>query len=410
VELRNLAVFVALAGAAFAACTRVEAPTSPPNVALPEGGFGGEPGGGSGSLAGAGGRGSSGEYSSSGGAPGAIEIGVWPTFAADPDQSRDVQAVLASVSALSIGGTTLPLSERWDELSGATGSPRAVAWSRLDAMTQPYRDHDGSIALCIGIVDRAVLAWPDGVDLMSDAASSAIDRTIDEAYTRYAPQLSHLCFGYEVDRYLATVSSTSQKHLLAFLKHAVDYASQHPLRTPKTAIGTAVSLEALAAGQSAELDQLVLGDEAVAVYDPLDSKSAPKAPEAVVDEVTAALATLAARAGPRLPLALFEVGYPSSADAGSSEKAQKQYYDGLFDLLDTKRQEVSFVGAFGLDDRAAADCEGEAASFGGSPSAQAERALVRCSMGLRAETADAPGIVTDKLAWPSVVAAVSRYR
>ena len=72
--------------------------------------------------------------------------------------------------------------------------------------------------------------------------------------------------------------------------------------------------------------------------------------------------------------------------------------------------DVSFVGAFGLGDRAAADCEAEAASFGGTTSAQAQRALVRCSMGLRAETADDPAVTTDKLAWPAVIAAVSRYR
>jgi hypothetical protein len=410
VELRHLAVLIALVGTAFAACTRVEAAKSSPNVPLGDGGFGGEPGGGSGSLAGAGGDGGHGELLSSGGAPGAIEVGLWPTFAADPDQTPNVQAVLASVSALSLGATTLPLAERWDQLSGATGSPRAVTWSRLDAMTEPYRDRDGGVALCIGIVDREVLAWPDGVDLASDAASSAIERTIDEVYARYATHLSHLCFGYQVDRYLAVASSMSQKRLLAFLKHAVDYASQHPLRAAKTAIGTAITLDALASGSRAPLDQLMLGDEVVAVYDPLDAKAVLKAPESVAGEVTAALETLAAAPGALLPLALFEVGYPSSEAAGSSEKAQKKYYDTLFDVLDSKRQDVSFVGAFGLDDRVAADCEAEALSFGGTPAAKAQRALVRCSMGLRAETTGDPRVVESKLAWPSVVAAVSRYR
>jgi len=418
VELRYVAVFLICLGGAFSSCTRVEVPTPPPSVALADAGSGGEQGEGGGSLAGAGGDGSGGAFVSEGGAQGAIDIGVWPTFTTNPNESTDVQAVLAAVSALSIGATTLPLEQRWDELSGATGSPRAATWNRLDAMTQPYRDRDGSVALCIGIVDRQLPAWPNGVDLTTDAARSAIERTIDEVYMRYGQHLSHLCFGYELDRYLAATTSAEQKQLLAFLTHAVEYASHHPLRcgagddrcAAKTAIGSAITLDALSQGSSALLDQLLLGDEVVAVYDPLDPKAALKPPESVADEVTAALATLTAAPGVTLPLTLFEVGYPSSSDVGSSEKAQKTYYDTLFDLLDTKRHDVSFVGAFGLGDRATADCEAEAASFGGTTSAQEQRALVRCSMGLRAETGDDPAITADKLAWPTVVAAVSRYR
>ena len=347
---------------------------------------------------------------SAGGAPAAIGIGVWPTFATLPDQNGDVQATLASVSTLSIGATTLPFAERWDELSGATGSPRAVVWNRLDAMTQPYRDRHGAVALCIGIVDREASAWPEGVDLATDAASAAIERTIDEVYKRYASYLSHLCFGYEVDRYLAKATSTAQKRLLAFLAHAVDYASHHPLRKPQTAIGTAITLDALSAGSTAALSELLLGDEVVAVYDPLDAKAALKAPESVADEVQTALKTLDAAAGPTLPLTLFEVGYPSSRAVGSNEQAQQKYYDSLFEVLDANRQDVAFVGAFALSDRAAADCQAEAVWFGGTPSEQAQRALVRCSMGLRADTADDPPATIYKLAWPSVVAAVSRYR
>ena len=409
-KLTQLAISLVLVASAFAACTRVEAANPSPGVSLADGGSGGQPADGAGSLAGASGDGQGGQYVSSAGAPNAIDVGVWPTFVSDPQQSSDVQAVLASVTALSIGASTLPLAERWDELSGATGSPRAVAWSRLDAMTQPYRDHDGMVALCIGIVDRQASAWPEGVDLATDAASSAIERTIDEVYLRYATHLSHLCFGYEVDRYLAKASSSAQKRLLTFLAHAVDYASHHPLRTARTAIGTAITLGALLGTNAAAVDKLLLGDEVVAVYDPLDAAATLKPPESVADEVTTALQTLAAAPGPTRPLTLFEVGYPSARDAGSSEKAQKRYYDALFGVLDSNRQGVAFVGAFGLGDRAATDCELEAAGFGGTPAEQARRAVMRCSMGLRADTAGDPPVTTDKLAWPSVVAAVSRYR
>src|SRR5690606_25698190 len=121
------------------------------------GGFAG-PEGGSGSLDGQGGDGSGGTSVSVGGGPGSIELGIWPTFAPQEGESEDVAAVLASIAALSAGSATLPLYERWDTLSGATGSPRAVAWARLDDMIAPYRERQHGVALCIGLVDRSARA------------------------------------------------------------------------------------------------------------------------------------------------------------------------------------------------------------------------------------------------------------
>jgi hypothetical protein len=354
-------------------------------------------------VAGGGGDGRGGEHLAiGGGAPSGVEVALWPTFVANTDQPRDTQAVFAAVSALSAGASTLPLAERWDALSGATGSPRTVTWSRLDAMTKPFRDRDDDVALCIGIVDRDVPAWPFAESLDTDAARSAIERTIDEAYTRYAPRLSHLCFGYELDRYLIGATKAESQQLLQLLKHAVDYARLHPQRNEKTSIGAAITLAALTNATDAPFEQLTLGDEVVAVYDPLDDTASLKPPESIGAEVAAALATLESLGGPPLPLTLFEVGYPSSADVGSSEKAQRLFFEALFGVLDEHRDAVSFVGVFGLGDRAAADCEAEAVTFGGSATAQAKRALARCSMGLRAET--------DKLALQTVLSGISAYR
>jgi hypothetical protein len=312
--------------------------------------------------------------------------------------------VLAAVSTLSIGASTLPIAERWDQLSGATGSPRAATWNRLDAMTKPFRDRGAGVAFCIDIVDRTQRAWPFTGELDSPGATSAIERTINEVFVRYAARLSHLCFGYELDRYLAVASRDEQDRLLALLKHAVEYASRHPQRRPQTAIGAAVTLQGLGETESVPLSELLLGDEVVAVYDPLDEEGALKAPESVADEVSGALATLAAAAGPQLPLTLFEVGYPSSEAAGSSEQQQLAYFRALFGLLDTRRGDFGFVGIYGLADRAAADCEAEALAFtgDGNPDLTQAWATARCSMGLRAET--------DKLAWPELTAALSRFR
>lgn len=403
VALRHFVVLLATLVGASAACTRVEPASSSPDVPLGDGGTAGEAAGGAGSLAGAAGAGGDGEYLGEGGALGAIELGVWPTFAAEPNGSRDVQAVLASVSTLSLGSGTLPLYERWDQLSGATGSPRALTWSRLDAMSEPFRERGDNVALCIGVVDREQPAWPFSGDLDSAAGLSAIERTIDEVYGRYAASLSHLCFGYELDRYLELASADERAQLLAFLSHAVDYARRHPLHKSKTAIGTAVTLHGLSSDDA--LADFILGDEVVAVYDALDADAVLKPPGSVVDEVSAALSVLDAAPGPARALTLFEVGYPSGSDAGSSEKLQRSYYEALFGLLDTRRDAFGFVGINGLANRSAADCEAEALVFGGSTDTEvaAAWASARCSMGLRAGAAD-------KLAWPAVAAALSRFR
>jgi hypothetical protein len=362
-------------------------------------GFGGQADGGSGSAAGEAGQAEGGSGTSSAGAPGSIEIGIWPTFARG-EQVGDAEAVLASIAALSAGSFALPVYERWDALSGATGSPRAVTWDRLDAMFAPYRERGKSLALCIGVVDRASSAWPFAGALDSDDALAAMKSTIDQIFARYGTQLSHLCFGYEIDRYLAQASSEEQQQLLAFLKDAVAYAKASK---PTASIGVAVTLDG--AGQQALLADLPQGDEGIdeviAVYDPLDEDAALRAPVAIADELTAAFEALQDLEGGPKPLMLFEAGYPSGADSGSSQAEQQAYYEALFAALEAHTSEVAFVGLFGLGDRSAPDCEMEALAF---IQQIEQRALARCSMGLRAETGEA------KLAWSSVLAALSRYR
>lgn len=405
VQLRQLALSFVVAGASFAACTHVEEAGPPAKVPIASGGFAPDPRG-PGSEMGEGGAAGSGEPSGPGGAPAEIELALWPTFPLDPKQSADAQAVEAAVAALSSGSATLPVAERWDALSGATGSPRLVTWARLDAMTKPYRDRGDSLALCVAIVDRDDPAWPVSVELDAEAATSAMRRTIDEIFARYAGQLTHLCFGYELDRYLARVPRSTQRQLLGFLQASIDYASAHPMRGSRTAIGTAITLDALTQPTDVPLDELLIGDEVVAVYDPLDRRAQLKSPASIPGELSAALETLASRPGVRLPLSVFELGYPSGEDVGSSEDDQRDFYQRLFGALGASHDGFGFLGLFGLADRALPECEAEAAHFGGSSAELSLRAGVRCSMGLRAETTGP----TQKLAWESVLSALSRYR
>jgi hypothetical protein len=406
--LRPTFVFLLTVAIAVAGCTRVEVAEPTPPPALDEGGAAGQPAGGVGSTPSSSGQGGDGERGSTGGDPGALELGVWPTFDADPARSRDVQAVSASVAALSAGSMTLPLAERWDALTGASGAPRTAAWAVLDAMIGPYRERRRKVALCIGIVEREQSAWPFADELDSEAARLAMERTIDEAFGRYGSALSHLCFGYELDRYWSKASPGERERLLAFLAQSVAYASVHPLRGRQTAIGAAVTLGALGGSSPVPLADLLLGDEVVAVYDPLDDGAGLKEPAGVVDELSAALSTLESLPGPRLPLSLFEVGYPSAESVGSSEAAQSAFYDSLFGALDSRRDELSFVGVYGLGDRSEIECEAEAPTFGAEGDAASAWAAARCSMGLRA--GEGEGESTDKPAWQPVLAAMSRYR
>jgi hypothetical protein len=397
---RSALLLIGLAAALGYACTRVEVTGAPPGPDLGEAGFGGQAEGGAGSLAGEGGEGDGGSRISRGGAPGSIELGLWPTFKAEEGTSDDAGAVLAAIAALSAGSATLPLYERWDTLSGATGSPRAVTWARLDDMIRPYQERSRDVALCIGIVDRSERAWPVLDEVDSVGALLAMERTIDEAFTRYSAQLSHLCFGYEVDRYLASVSEDEGTRLLVLLEHAVSYATLHPMKSPSTAVGVAVTMSA--ASDPDQLRALALGDEVVAVYDALGSDGDVRAPASIGSELDEVLATLPERGdGTTMPLALFEVGFPSAEAAGSSETDQRAFYEALLEALAERTEHVSFVGLFGLGDRATSTCEEEAMSFGVF---QEARATARCSMGLRAEAG------TPKSAWPSVVQALSRYQ
>ncbi len=360
-----------------------------------------------------GGDGGSEDPAASGGDPTSLDLGVWPTFEADPARARDVQAVAAGVAALSAGSTTLPLFERWDALSGATGSPLSVTWNRLDAMIQPYRDRRGQVALCIGVVDRAQAAWPFAGGLDGEQAKVAMERTVDEAFARYGGALSHLCFGYELDRYWQSASSDERQQLLGFLEQAVQYASGHPLRSSRTAIGVALSLGALTGERELPLEELSFGDELLAVYDPLNERGELKEPTAIAGELSAAWETVASLPGSRVPLGLLEVGYPSADAVDSSEEAQLSYFDALFGALSEQgeRDRLSFVGLYGLGDRAAAECEAEAVVFGGSSANKRARAVTRCSMGLRAGGGSEPsGAVAEKLAWQRVLAAMSRFR
>lgn len=407
VALRRPGVFFALAAvASWSGCTRVESAKPAPGVTVSDPGGPGASSGGSSSSADAGAPGTNDPVGSSGGAPTTLEIGLFPTFVSDPATNPDAQAVLASVAALSLGAETLPVAARWDELSGATGSPRAARWAGLDSAFAPYRDRAGNLALCIGIVDRQTAAWPLSGELDFETASLAMERTIDEVYRRYSASLSHLCFGYQLDRYLRQASAGQEAQLFQLLEHAVSYAGSHPRRvTAQTSIGVALSLDVLASGD-AKWQRWLLGDEAVAVYDPLADDASLKAPGSVADELAAAVDMLPEVDGRKLQLSLFEIGYPSGRSAGSSEDAQLEFYQALFGALDTRLDQVRFVGAYGLADRELNDCQAEAAVFGGSQATQAERALVRCSMGLRAEGTPP----AQKLAFASLMTALSRFR
>ncbi|RYZ02544.1 MAG: hypothetical protein EOO73_31390 [Myxococcales bacterium] len=406
VVLRQLALLFATLGATFAACTRVELTEPPPPPPPEEGGAAGQSAGGAGSVQA--GRGAGGDEgpSPSGGDPGSLELGLWPTFVDDPSRSRDVQAVTASVAALSAGSAALPLFERWDALSGASGAPLSVTWNRLDAMVEPYRARSGRLSLCIGVVDRAEPAWPVAGGLDSEAARSAMERTVDEALSRYGGVLSHLCFGYELDRYWVSATTAERQELQEFLKQSVEYASAHPLRSTRTAIGVSLSLGAFSAESDVPLAELNVADELLAVYDPVGSGAKLKEPAAIGEELSAALEAVAGLPGPRAQLGLLEVGYPSSQDAGSNEDAQLAYYEALFAALDERRDALSFLGLFGLGDRAAPECEAEAARFGGGAAVRNIRAAARCSMGLRAGL----GASVDKPAWEPVLARIARYR
>jgi hypothetical protein len=407
-SLKRLILGAAWLAGAIVACTHVEDAAPPPGFTAGGAGGAGMGEGGAGNGAGEGGDGQAGSPVSSSGAPATVELGLWPTFASDGEgDGTDGEAVLAAVSALSAGSSTLPLYVTWSDLSTASGGLIPSALTSLDALTEPYRERGKKAALCLGIVDRALPAWPFTDALDSDAATSAVERTIDELLARYGDVLSHLCFGYEVDRYLAGATVDESVRFSQLLERAV--AHVRAAKLPGLAVGIAVTLEAVASSALVlDLVPLKLGHEVVATYDPLREDGSLKRPETAGDELAAALDQLPEVEGGRLPLALFEAGYPADTSIDSSEQAQRLFFEALFSTLDARTEELSFIGLFGLGDRSTATCDAEARSYGDAAH-RAARSLARCSIGLRAAAATPAG-QRPRLAWPLAVSALSRYR
>jgi hypothetical protein len=345
--------------------------------------------------------GEAGMPANSGGEPNDLSFGIWPTFSAAFAAAGETEAVLAAASVSAMGSEVLPISEPWNVLSGSTGSPRAVAWESLNARVAPFRA-GRRVAFCIAVVDRAQTAQPLAGSLGSEHAKSALRRTIDEVLLNFGELLSDLCLGYEVDRYLAAHSESEGAELFELLENGLEHARQHPARLLETRLGIAVTLSSLARGEPPEvLDFVRLGDEALAIYDPLHADGSLRDLETLDAEIEGALERLA---DDPLPLVLFEVGYPTSAALGSDERLQEAFFATLFDSVAKNGRAISGLNVFGLRDRDAAVCAAEAAAFGDDPeSGMAPRADARCTMGLWADD-------RDKLAWRTVLGALARYR
>ena len=102
---------------------------------------------------------------------------------------------------------------------------------------------------------------------------------------------------------------------------------------------------------------------------------------------------------PGRPVALVEVGYPSSDDVGADEEAQGLFYDALFGALESRRASFPLVVVSRLHDLGAEACASEGVAL------DEEQELVlayRCSTGARDASDEA------KPAWVSFVAGAAR--
>lgn len=315
-----------------------------------------------------------------------VLLGVAPV----PRAPTAGDAWMAELEVLGAGSRGIPYVRRWATLFQDGAIPNTQEWDRLASSGAQIRAAGRSLLLCLALVDRTLDARPMAVKGQWDSpsAKSAVEALIDRTLATLQTELAYVALGNEVDRYFTQVSASERASFVALLAHALDYGRTHPGKPIVTRFGLSVSFGGAVSGLPSEiLDVARSGDAVIVSYLPLDESHQVKSPSIAAADLDALAVALAADAGPSLPIALQEVGYPSSTVTGSSEEKQKTFFDAFFQALGARRERFPFVGVTGLYDAPAAACEAEAAALGGAGNAALTAA--RCSLGLRKATGEA---------------------
>lgn len=368
-----------------------ESPTDPSTttatgIAGAPPGDGGSGGDGGGPDAGGGGT----DVAEGGGAPSVLVGLIANAIRPGEDPPSRVDEVEAAASAYAAGARVAAVKRRWADADPATLAADAE-------LARAGCGPDGAcraIAVTLAVVDGALDGRSEAIaeDGWSAATTrAALETTIDDALDAFGDDLAVLAIGARVDRWVA-LHPDEEVDLRALLSAAVAHARERA--GDGLLVGVGVSGDGALAAAGPAVPLRALGTATMASLFPgqhdLTEGGALPSPAAAAQVLDAIDGV-----EPGRPVALIEVGYPSSELLGGSEDAQAVFYGSLFAALDSRRTSFPVVIASRLHDLDEAACAAEGAELG------EEDPLVlayRCSTGVRS-SADAP-----KLAWTSVLA------
>lgn len=335
----------------------------------------------------------------------AVRLGVVPIARNDPSSSAAEETV-ANLEVLSAGSRAVSVLRRWDALYTTAEQATPKAWTLLGELAQLYRGRDGTLLLCLGIVDRTLDARPEGLvgEPWNGAQTLAAGETLlDEVFDTYGSELAYLSLGHEVDRYLGAAPTSERAELTELLVHLLGYAHDHPARPEATQLGVTFTLQALREGME-QPELLAASDAVITTYFPATEDFQARPASVVTQDLDALNQRLSADIQPAPPVVLQAVGYPSSELVGSSEANQRTFFANLFQVLAARRARYPFVSIHGLNDTTAEQCSHDALGLGVQGSAVEGAVLeYRCSLGLR------DGDTAPKAAWAEVVGGLATF-
>lgn len=270
--------------------------------------------------------------------------------------------------------------------------------AELAQLGQRYAMHGKRVLFNLALVDGAAdgrpaelaaLPWDD------PAAIDAVRAAVDVVLQSFGDELAYLTFGRDVDGYLAT-HPEDRAGFETLVLDACAYAGAHPGGAGALGVGVGFSFPGASAPDPSFAELTEAGTIVALSYLP----GLPDGQAAPASEVAGALDAMAALARAR-PVILQAVGYPSAAEAESSEEKQRLFFATLFDALSPRRAAFPFVNVVELHDPAPAPCEAAVAAQGEDPTGSF--AAFACSLGLFDQTGAA------RPAWSEVAAGAAAF-
>ena len=292
--------------------------------------------------------------------------------------------------------------------SGSRGQYLFFTWRDLEPAAEAYdfADLDGLVQWVTSRGFQQILVTiapinsfpketpPDLLDVPFNAPEmkSRFRALLDAVRSHLPSSVAYLSIGNEVDLRMALNPGEWQPYS-EFYADAVSYAHQI---MPARKIGVTVTFDGAMGAEAANVSSLIApSDILVFTYYPLGAELHPRPPTSPSVDFP----RMRSLAGTR-PVALQEVGFPSSTQLASSEALQAEFVTNVFQTWNTTASQMPFVNFFLLHDFSQSACD-QFAAYYGFPADENLKAFL-CSIGLRHVNG------TSKAAWQAFVDGAAR--